>query len=152
MKWYLSRISLISKIILYLGTLSCFSNVASKITVYTSKWNDDWRNINKISIFLRLIHTEKKFRVFQMVYLGRKEKEIRASERLWHVTGFLPWLPVSVQCDSLHLHSWLLLPTAALKGGCGCGNQCVTFAFTPFTGRLSGSCYVQSNTGCDRLS
>lgn len=49
----------------------------SKMIVYKSKWNDDRRNINKISIFVTLIPTEKTSNLLQMVYLGRRKKEPR---------------------------------------------------------------------------
>lgn len=53
----------------------------SKITVYKSKWNDDRRNMNKISIFVALVLTEKTSKLFQMVYLGRRKKDPTVPER-----------------------------------------------------------------------
>lgn len=88
-----------------------------------------------IEIKINFYLFEKTSRRFQMVCLGRGRR--RSGQLRGPGHGSLPWLTASVQCESLHLHRPLLLPTAVLWGGCGCGFQCVSFAFTPSISRDS---------------
>lgn len=111
--------------------------MASKITVYKSKWNDDKKNIKNFLFFWVEFVLRRHPYFSKWFALGGEEGDQAPERSWWWVTGSVPWLPVSVQCESLHLHRWLLLPTAALQGGCGDGYQCVSFAFTPSISRDS---------------
>lgn len=139
-------------IIHYLGTPSCFRIMHSKTIVYKSKWNDEKRNINKITSFEFKSYWENT-QISKWLTLGGG----KVDPGTWEVIMTIYQLPgLACYFCSVWVTSFAQMTLAA--NCCPSGRlwlwelTCKLCFHTFHRQRHDGSCYVQYNTGCDCLS